>query len=153
MAYVHSVLQPGETIKMIGRLHWIIYLRAIVVLAAGAKVIVYAPRTGPETEKLLEYVGWVIVAVGGLEFLIAMVRRSITELSVTTQRVIYKHGFIRRRTVEMALDKVETVDVDQSIGGRLLGYGTIQVRGTGQGIEGLARVQSPIRLRTAITTA
>jgi uncharacterized membrane protein YdbT with pleckstrin-like domain len=124
MAYVHSVLQPGETIKVIGRLHWIIYLRSLLV-----------------------------VAIGSVHFLITMVRRSITELSVTTQRLIYKHGFIRRRTVEMAFDKVETVDVDQSIGGRILGYGAIQARGTGQGIEGLARVQSPIRLRTAITTA
>jgi len=65
--------------------------------------------------------------------------------------VIYKTGFIRRHTVEMNMDKVETVDVDQSILGRLLGFGTIRVRGTGQGIESLRGIGDPIGLRNAIT--
>ena len=60
-------------------------------------------------------------------------RRWTTELSVTNHRVIYKRGFIRRHTVEMNMDKVETVNVDQSILGRIAGYGTIHVLGTGQG--------------------
>ena len=62
----------------------------------------------------------------------------MTELSVTNHRVIYKTGFIRRHTVEMNMDKVETVNVDQTILGRILGYGTIHVLGTGQGIRACA---------------
>jgi uncharacterized membrane protein YdbT with pleckstrin-like domain len=75
----------------------------------------------------------------------------MTELSVTNHRVIYKSGFIRRHTVEMNMDKVETVNVNQSILGRLLGYGSIQVLGTGQGIGGLRRIAAPLTLRNAIT--
>ena len=60
-------------------------------------------------------------------------------------------GFVRRHTVEMNMDKVETVNVDQSILGRILGYGTIHVLGTGQGIEGLSRIAAPIAVRNAIT--
>ena len=153
MAFVHSVLQPGETVKVIGRLHWIIYSRAVFVTAVGAAVVVYSrqPQAGPETARLLFFAGWTIVAVGGLLLFSAWFRRRMTELSVTTQRVVYKRGFIWRRTVEMNLDKVETVDVEQTIGGRLLGYGTVRIRGTGQGIEAMERVGSPSRLRTAIT--
>jgi uncharacterized membrane protein YdbT with pleckstrin-like domain len=72
-------------------------------------------------------------------------------MAVTNHRVIYKRGFIRRHTVEMNMDKVETVDVDQSLLGRILGFGTIRVLGTGQGIETLNRIGSPILLRNAIT--
>ena len=95
--------------------------------------------------------GWLLLVVAGVIFLGAWFRRLITELSVTNHRVIYKSGFIRRHTVEMNMDKVETVNVDQSILGRLLGYGTIHVLGTGQGIEGLGHIASPLTLRNAIT--
>jgi len=77
--------------------------------------------------------------------------RQTTELSVTNHRVVYKTGFFRRHTVEMNMDKVETVDVDQSVLGRLLGFGSIRVLGTGQGIENLDRVAAPLQLRNAIT--
>ena len=74
----------------------------------------------------------------------------ITEFAVTNKRVIYKRGFIWRQTAEMNMDKVEAVDVMQSIPGRLLDYGTIHVKGTGAGIEHLHRIASPIALRNAI---
>ena len=54
-------------------------------------------------------------------------------------------------SAQVLAPKVETVDVDQSVLGRLLGFGTIHVHGTGQGIENLRRVASPLRLRDAIT--
>jgi uncharacterized membrane protein YdbT with pleckstrin-like domain len=69
---------------------------------------------------------------------------------VTDRRVIYKRGFINRRTAEMHMDKVESVDVDQSVLGRLLDYGTIYVKGTGQGFEPLQRIAAPIEFRNAI---
>jgi len=50
----------------------------------------------------------------------------------------------------MNMDKVATVDVEQSILGRLLDYGTIYVRGTGLGMEPLRRIEKPIELRNAI---
>ena len=69
-------------------------------------------------------------------FVYAWFIRWITEIAVTDQRVIYKRGFICRQTAEMNMDKVESVDVDQSILGRLLDYGTIHVeRARGAGIE------------------
>ena len=56
---------------------------------------------------------------------------------MTTKRVIYKHGLVRRMTSEMNMDKIELVIVTQSIAGRVLDYGSIYVMGTGEGMEHL----------------
>jgi uncharacterized membrane protein YdbT with pleckstrin-like domain len=151
VAYVNSVLQPGETVKAIGRLHWINYLKAFLLAAVGVVLLLYGQQAATTAGRTAMYLGWLLLVLAAILFLGAWFRRSITELSVTNHRVIYKSGFIRRHTVEMNMDKVETVNVDQSMLGRLLGYGTIHVLGTGQGIEGLSRIGSPLTLRNAIT--
>ena len=98
-----------------------------------------------------------------VSFLHAWFIRWITEIAVTDRRVIYKRGFINRHTDEMNMDKVASVDVDQSILGRMLDYGTVHVhrhrrrakyrrsRTSARGIEHLHRVASPLALRSAIT--
>ena len=137
--------------RAIGRLHWVIFGRAILFAAVGFAILAIAREVVPQMKDVVEIAGGLALAFALLAFLQAVFRRSITELAVTDHRVIYKRGFLRRHTVEMNMDKVETVDVDQSVLGRLLGFGTIHVHGTGQGIENLNRVASPVRLRNAIT--
>ena len=151
MSYVDAVLQPGEQVRAIGRLHWVIFLRAIALGVAGLVVLAFAQELDSRTREVADFVGGIVLAVALLAFLQALFSRSITELAVTNRRVIYKRGFLRRHTVEMNMDKVETVDVDQSVAGRLLGYGSIRVLGTGRGIENLRRVSAPLQLRNAIT--
>ena len=151
VAYVNSVLQPGETIKVIGRLHWINYLKAFLLLAIAVILLLYGTHDMTKVQRTATYVGWLVLAVSVVMLLSASFTRQMTELSVTNHRVIYKTGFLRRHTVEMNMDKVETVNVDQSILGRIFGYGTIHVLGTGQGIEGLSRIGRPIAVRNAIT--
>jgi uncharacterized membrane protein YdbT with pleckstrin-like domain len=71
---------------------------------------------------------------------------------INADKVFGTHsGFISRHTVEMNMDKIESVDVDQSLLGRMLNYGTIHVLGTGEGIESLRRIAAPLALRSAIT--
>ena len=70
---------------------------------------------------------------------------------MTDRRIVYKRGFIRRHTVEMNMDKVESVDVDQSILGRMLNFGDITIRGTGVGIEPLHDVDAPLEFRNQVT--
>ena len=152
MAYVTSVLQPGETVIAVGRPHWVVFMRARLLLVVGLVLLKFSDTdTGRRAAPIPLVLGGVIFVLGVLAFLLAWFERSIVELAVTNHRVIYKKGFIRRHTVEMNMDKVETVNVDQSLWGRLLGFGTIRVLGTGQGIETLNRIASPIRLRNAIT--
>jgi Bacterial PH domain len=75
-----------------------------------------------------------------------------TETDVTNMRVVHKTGFIKRRTFEMSLDKVESVDVNQSILGRLMNYGDITIQGVGEGTQTISTIASPLAFRNAITT-
>jgi uncharacterized membrane protein YdbT with pleckstrin-like domain len=98
---------------------------------------------------------WIAAAIFALLALSAglraFVRRATTEFAVTDYRVIYKTGLLGRHTLEMNRSKVESVDVDQSILGRLLGYGTIIVRGTGGSLEPIRHIAEPLQFRSHIT--
>lgn len=153
MSYVKHILQPGENVLVIGRLHWIIYAPAILwFILAGACV------AGAVHFKYTNYywplaIGVVVFFVLGLVALIRAWWHAFTvEIAVTNHRVIYKQGFINRHTDEMNIDKIESVIVDQSILGRLLDYGTISIRGTGASIEQLRLIAHAIELRNAITS-
>jgi len=149
MSYVKSVLQPGEKLIAMGRLSWIVYHRAILLLIVGIIVIVLERIYSRDTVVFL-----VTAAVFGVLTIISAFQgwfqRWITEIAVTDRRVIYKRGFINRHTIEMNMDKVASVDVDQSVLGRLLNDGTVTVQGTGMSFEPLRRIEAPLALRNAI---
>jgi uncharacterized membrane protein YdbT with pleckstrin-like domain len=153
MSYVRSVLQPNEKILIIGKLHWILYVPALLAFFVVIALAVAKYRF--EDGRTLHYLFLGAIALFGGITVVCLVRawfvRWITEFAVTDRRVIYKRGFISRHTVEMNMDKIESVDVDQSLLGRLFNYGTIHVLGTGQGIESLRRIGAPLELRNAIT--
>jgi uncharacterized membrane protein YdbT with pleckstrin-like domain len=81
----------------------------------------------------------------------AWFHRWTTETDVTNLRVVHKTGFIQRRTFEMSLDKVESVDVNQSILGRILNYGDVTILGVGEGKETISTIASPLEFRNFIT--
>jgi len=75
------------------------------------------------------------------------IARATSEFAVTNKRIVIKLGLISRRTIEMNLSKVESVIVDQSILGRLLGYGTIIVVGSGGTKEPFHCITDPMTFR------
>ena len=152
MAYYTKVLQPDETVRAIGRLHWLIFWPAVfwlLVAAVIACVGAFVATEDPQRQYCL-YAAAAIAFVGMVMLLTEWVRRRSTEIVVTDHRVILKRGVLSHYTAEMNVSKIETVDVMQSLSGRLLGYGTVVIRGTGAGIEPLRRVGAPIALRNAI---
>lgn len=84
---------------------------------------------------------------------IAYVRYKSVELAVTTKRVIVKHGFISRQTVEMNLNRVESVQVEQGVLGRLFDFGTLVIAGTGTSHAPLAGIADPMGFRKAFIEA
>jgi uncharacterized membrane protein YdbT with pleckstrin-like domain len=84
----------------------------------------------------------------GLVFLVwAWILYKTTEFAVTDKRIIAKTGLISRNTVEMFLDKVESLHVEQSVMGRLFDFGTITIRGTGATEESFRNISTPLELR------
>jgi membrane protein YdbS with pleckstrin-like domain len=154
MKYVEQVLQPDEKVIYATSLHWLVYLRFIVLLIlAGALAYMAVSGIFPEPGVI-----WVLKLAAAVFFLwailsglLALIRRSTTELAVTDRRVIFKTGVFQRHSMEMNLSKVETVGVNQSILGRILGYGTVIVRGTGGSFEPVAFIGDPLTFRSTIT--
>jgi uncharacterized membrane protein YdbT with pleckstrin-like domain len=79
--------------------------------------------------------------------------RWMTEIAVTDRRVIYARGFIQRHSIEVHMDKIESVDVDQSVLGRLFDYGDVTIHGTGTTLEPLRDVDRPIAFRNQVTAS
>jgi uncharacterized membrane protein YdbT with pleckstrin-like domain len=150
MSYVRSVLQPGERLRKTARLHWITYWKALIVLAACLALFVASSQTPAAATEILQLAAFVAAMLVVLLSAQTLFNNATTELAVTDRRVIYKTGFISRQTVEMNVDKIETVVVDQSLLGRLLDYGTVHVKGTGQGIGNLRQVAAPLHVRNSI---
>ncbi len=150
-SYVEKVLQPGETVAFKGTIHLLIYLSAILFATlAAAGVLAQAIWGTPDSSGPAAVFAGGALIVSLLSFIRAWFRRFTTEIAVTDRRVIFKHGFIRRQTTEMNMSKVESVEVDQSILGRIFDFGDILVRGTGVGLEPLTMIAHPLAFRNAV---
>ena len=150
--YIDDILQPGEKVLYSTNAHWIFFLPAIGAWIVAAVLLVLSRMTTTESLILVCVAASVVVAVVALVLTAkAWFHRWTTETDVTNLRVVHKTGFIKRRTFEMSLDKVESVDVNQSILGRILNYGSVTVRGVGEGKETIATIASPLAFRNFIT--
>jgi hypothetical protein len=147
MGYAERVLQPGETIAYRARLHWIIYFGGLVLIVAAIGFAIGAMVLKTPSIRIGLLVGAMIALFLGLfQMIRAWIVAVNTEIIVTTRRVIYKTGFISRNTVEMNLDKVESVLVNQGILGRMLDFGTVIIRGVGAGLEPVDNIGAPLEL-------
>lgn len=81
------------------------------------------------------------------------IRLKTTERGVTTRRVIQKRGWISRRTDEMKLSSIETVEIRQGILGRIFGFGTIKVTGRGISDVVMRQMDDPMAVKRAIEDA
>jgi uncharacterized membrane protein YdbT with pleckstrin-like domain len=150
--YIDDILQPGEKVLYSTNAHWIFYLPAIAAWIVAAVLLVLSRMTTTESLILVCVAAAVVVAVVALVLSAkAWFHRWTTETDVTNLRVVHKTGFIKRRTFEMSLDKVESVDVNQSILGRILNYGSVTVRGVGEGAETIETIAAPLDFRNHIT--
>jgi uncharacterized membrane protein YdbT with pleckstrin-like domain len=149
--YIDDILQPGEKVLYSTNAHWIFYLPAFAAWIV-ALVFLVLSRMVADTPELICLALATIAALAGLYWAAkAWFHRWTTETDVTNLRVVHKTGFIKRRTFEMSLDKVESVDVNQSILGRILNYGDVTVKGVGEGNQPINTIASPLEFRNHIT--
>jgi uncharacterized membrane protein YdbT with pleckstrin-like domain len=151
MGYVERVLSPGEQIAYRAQLHWVLYLACVpaaIVALAGAIAASQLPD-GALRSGLL-FGSTLAFAASLLQALAVWVRIANTEIVVTDRRVLYKSGLITRRSIEMNLDKVESVLVDQGLLGRMLDYGSVVIRGVGAGLEPVRPVSDPLEFRRRV---
>ena len=149
MSYVDRVLEPDETVLYSTRLHWRSHLPAILLLAMAIGCAIAGAEIGNHFPLLAGAAVLLVLAIAS--WIPAAIRRTSSEFLVTDRRVILKRGIFGRHTIEMNRTKVESVDVDQTLMERIMGYGTVVVRGTGGGLEPIRNIAHPMRFRTYIT--
>jgi len=150
--YIDDILQPGEKVLYSTNAHWVFYIPGIGAWIAALVLLILSRSTTTEGLILLCLSASAVVSLAALYWTAkAWFHRWTTETDVTNLRVVHKTGFIKRRTFEMALDKVESVDVNQSILGRILNYGDVTILGVGEGKETISTIASPLAFRSHIT--
>ena len=148
MSYLEKNLLPGETVDYRAHLHPIIFLQPVIFGLIGVAFVVFSLLKTEQSYFWMLGAVFLIYAAGlGID---RAIHYASSEFAVTSKRVVIKVGFINRKTLEMVLTKVETIRVDQSILGRMFGYGTIVVIGTGGTNEPFTSIANPLEFRRQV---
>jgi uncharacterized membrane protein YdbT with pleckstrin-like domain len=159
MSYVDKNLVPGETVIYQTRLHWIVMLGHLIV---GCLLLVGLPGVlllsyalshiamDATDVHLMEAGGVVLLICGLVVVLVGAARRNATEMAVTNRRVVIKTGLMNRKTIEMLLNKVESIEISETAIGRMLGYGSIVMIGTGGTSEPFHKMAHPLEFRSHV---
>lgn len=150
MSYVDSQLLPGETVQYRGHLNKSMYAIPGVFLALAVVTIAIPGAIRVQGSWYL-VLSWVVIAA--IAYAWCKVIFNASEFAVTTKRVVIKVGIIRRRTLETMLSKVEGIEVDQTVAGRMFNYGTLVVTGTGGTKEAFKRISHPLEFRRQVQAA
>jgi uncharacterized integral membrane protein len=159
LSYAEKHLIAGEQVQYETKLHWVVMLGHLfiaAILVALAIILVGAERMNWQgagaslPPNVLYWGALACFVVGAIVFLAGLVRRSATEMAVTNKRVIVKTGLANRRTLELLLPRIESVVVEEPAMGRVLGYGTVILRGTGGTPEVFAQIAHPLQFREQV---
>ena len=146
MASLDRHLLPGEQIVHRARPHWVMFLASL--LLAGTGIVL-----GGVLQYFVNdywYAGAAVAALGVVLAIGPALRYATSEYAVTDKRVLARVGVLERRSLETLLSKIEAIGVEQDLTGRLLGYGTITITGTGGTQERLDRIAAPLEFRRRV---
>jgi uncharacterized membrane protein YdbT with pleckstrin-like domain len=146
MSYIDSNLIEGERVVYRTRLHWLVFAMPILVT-----LVVLLPAAWFLFESASwQGFAWLPLVLALLVLLPAFIKRQSSDFAVTNKRVMMKSGVMTTRSVELLLNKIEAIAVDQSLVGRMFGYGNIVVTGSGGTREAFSQIQSPLEFRRAV---
>jgi len=150
MGYIDSHMITGEELIYRGHLHKIIFIKPAIVLIAGLGIMFLPIPGGESVSKFLMYLGLGVVGFGMLWAFWVWLDFVTSEFGITNKRVLIKSGLIRRRTVEMFLNKVENIGVDQSVAGRIINSGSLTITGSGGSREHFKNISDPLDFRRQV---
>ena len=164
MSYVQKSLVPGETLLHETRHHWMVLIgplmMAIVFLALAVGLFVEAIEAksgkgmvaGASSEAVhgMDFVAIALLAAAIAALVYGIAKRNATEMAVTDRRVLIKTGMGSRRTLDLMLSRVESIGVEETFFGRVFGYGSVVVRGTGGTPESFVMISHPQEFRRSV---
>jgi uncharacterized membrane protein YdbT with pleckstrin-like domain len=157
MSYVEKHLIEGETIIYETRLHWIVLVAPVLLGLlfglTGVAMFVLSGRATPDqtlAHESLTVVGAAFLVIALIFIARGILMRNATEMTVTNKRVFVKVGLAARRTIELLLSRVESIGVEESVMGRMFGFGRVIVHGTGGTPEVFNMIAHPLEFRTQV---
>ncbi|MBK6897292.1 MAG: PH domain-containing protein [Alphaproteobacteria bacterium] len=174
MLYVQQSLGPDEELVHIGQFHWMYTVGAffsiiwslllgVVIIIGAIKLYIIFGNEPMKNAGVMESIlilhpvirlgAFLVFIFGLLKFAHMMVVKATTEIAITNNRLIFKRGLVARQVGEINIDRIEGVNVLQTIMGRVFNYGRIMVRGMGVGEVVLPPIEDPIAFRKAIEKA
>lgn len=143
--YVEQTMSTSEHLIFETRLHWAMFWWVIFLI----------PFFPPYMQALMHHDSFAfqILVIVALIVIPSIIKYETSEFTVTNKRLVVKVGWLRRRTIELNMDKIESVVIDQGIFGRWLNYGTVVFTGIGATKEPFKKVAYPFELRAAVMDA
>ncbi|MDQ8039206.1 MAG: PH domain-containing protein [Rickettsiella sp.] len=140
MSYIDQTLSANELVFYRCRPHWIIFFKPFFSLLAGLLIFYWD----------LHLIGIILLVMALIGWISAVIVYFTSEFGITSRRVVIKLGFIRRYSFENLLTRIEGIEVNQSILGRLLNYGSLCIRGVGGSGELFPAVPDPLLFRQKV---
>ena len=153
MSYIQQSLGDGETIIARARFHTLYFLAAWLMLLVPLALLLAALVQAQTQPDPYSVAAGLLFALGLIQFLRMMIRQWSIEIGVTSHRFVEKYGLLTMRTNEIALPNIEGVRVHQSFLGRVFGYGTVKIEGTGVDSVTAPSIADPGGFVRAIQTA
>ena len=156
MSYARENLFRGERIIYRTSLHWVIFIESFSILTLGLIITFYTERNRDflgSSVSFIEYMYMGIFIFGGIKFLLEFIRLRTSEFVVTTDRTMIKVGVLKRTSTSMPLSKIESIEIDQTIIGRLFNFGSIHITGTGTAESKFDYLSNPHKFRRKIQLA
>ncbi|MCB1827429.1 MAG: PH domain-containing protein [Coxiellaceae bacterium] len=152
MSYIQQNLLHDENVVYQTRPHWVIFMIPVVLAVLSLVLYGYLKTLSGFQYEIFGYSFYAIISL--FVFLLAIwfgikayIFYQTSEYGVTDKRIVMKTGWIQRRSIEIFLEKVEAIYVDQTISGRIMGYGTVIIVGTGGSKDPFLYVPKPLEFR------
>ena len=153
MSFITDNLSEGEEVRIYAKIHPIIFYDTIVWLLLSIMLIAYGNFYVEASSGLIRYLSIGLLLIAFIRLCKAGIYKYSTEVAVTNKRIIAKFGLIEREVIELPLMKIESVIIDQSVLERVLGSGSVGVRGTGTGMAPVRYIDNPLEFRNALNEA
>jgi uncharacterized membrane protein YdbT with pleckstrin-like domain len=146
MTSLDRQLLPGERVIHRARPHWVLFAAPLLLAAAGAVLGAVLQLAAGD----YWYAGAAVVGLALLFSIGPALRYATCEFAVTDKRVLARMGILERQSAETLLTKIEAIGVEQDLTGRMLGYGTVTITGTGGTRETIERIAAPLEFRRQV---
>src|SRR5208282_1674779 len=145
MSYIDGNLLDGEHVVYRTSLHWLLFVIPVLFT-----VVVLLPLAWLMANGTWKSFAWIPLSFGLIVLVATFIKRQSSDFAVTNKRVMMKVGVFHTRSIELLLHKIEAIAVEQSLIGRILGYGDLVITGTGGTQEAFSHIQAPLAFRRAV---